>query len=44
MTRRRGRPYQPYPQRNANWKARLLVALVAVALVVTVLIAFGASR
>ena len=44
MTRRRGRPYQPYPQRSSSWKARLLVALVGVALIVTVLIAFGASR
>jgi len=41
VTRRRGRPYQPYPQRTSNWRARLLVAIVAVALVVTVLIAFG---
>jgi hypothetical protein len=44
VTRRRGRPYQPYPQRTSNWKARLLVAIVAVALVVTVLITFGSSR
>lgn len=44
MTRRRGRPYQPYPQRSSRWRARLLVALVAVALVITVLITFGASR
>ncbi|MDH4334168.1 MAG: hypothetical protein OEW24_02745 [Chloroflexota bacterium] len=26
---RRGRPYQPLPQRNVNWGARLLVVFVA---------------
>jgi hypothetical protein len=41
---RRGRPYQPLPPRSNAWRARLLVALVAVALVVTVLIAFGSGR
>jgi hypothetical protein len=30
---RRGRPYQPYPERNVNWGARLLVVLVALILV-----------
>ena len=37
MTRRsqrRGRPYQPYPVRNVNWGARLLVVFVALILVV----------
>lgn len=26
---RRGRPYQPYPERRVNWGARLLVVFVA---------------
>lgn len=26
---RRGRPYQPYPERRTNWMARLLVVFVA---------------
>lgn len=38
MSRRRGRPYQPYPPRETNWRARLLVLVVGVALVLTVLI------
>jgi len=36
MTRRssrRGRPYQPLPEKRSNWGARLLVLLVAVILV-----------
>ncbi len=38
MTRRkRGRPYQPYPERSNPWVARLLVVIVGVAMVVTVL-------
>jgi len=41
--RRRGRPYQPYPERRSNWGARLLVVLVGVALVVTI-IAFAFTR
>ena len=29
MTRRRkGRPYQPYPTRSANWGARLVIVAV----------------
>lgn len=35
--RRRGRPYQPYPARGSSSLARVLVALVAIALVLTVL-------
>lgn len=26
---RRGRPYQPYPERRTNWAARLLIVAVA---------------
>jgi hypothetical protein len=26
---RRGRPYQPYPERRVNWGARLLVVAIA---------------
>jgi hypothetical protein len=26
---RRGRPYQPYPERRVNWVARLLVVAIA---------------
>ena len=26
---RRGRPYQPYPERRTNWGARLLIVAVA---------------
>jgi hypothetical protein len=29
MTRkRRGRPYQPYPERRANWGARIVIVAV----------------
>jgi hypothetical protein len=31
--RRRGRPYQPYPQRRVNWGARLLIVLVGMIMV-----------
>jgi hypothetical protein len=37
VSRRRGRPYQPYPARRSGWMARLLVIIVAVALVLTIL-------
>jgi len=30
---RRGRPYQPYPERRVNWGARLLVVFVAFVMV-----------
>jgi hypothetical protein len=30
---RRGRPYQPYPQRRVNWGARLLIVAIAFILV-----------
>jgi hypothetical protein len=26
---RKGRPYQPYPERRTNWAARLLIVAVA---------------
>ncbi|HEX2193765.1 MAG TPA: hypothetical protein VHK63_02250 [Candidatus Limnocylindria bacterium] len=29
MSRRRGRPYQPYPERRTNWGARLLIVAIA---------------
>ncbi len=41
--RRRGRPYQPYPERRNPWVARMVVVIVAVALVVTI-IAFAFTR
>jgi hypothetical protein len=42
MTRRRGRPYQPYPARNRQWIARLLVLLVVVGILLAgVAIAFS---
>ena len=31
---RRGRPYQPLPQRQVNWGARLTVVMVALVLVI----------
>lgn len=31
---RRGRPYQPLPQRRVNWGARLIVVAVAFILVI----------
>ena len=31
---RRGRPYQPLPERHINWGARLTVVVVALVLVV----------
>lgn len=30
---RRGRPYQPYPERRTNWLARLLIVFVAFVMV-----------
>ena len=30
---RKGRPYQPLPERHTNWGARLLVLFVAVILI-----------
>lgn len=30
---RRGRPYQPYPERRVNWPARLLIVFVAFVMV-----------
>ncbi len=32
-TTRRGRPYQPLPERRVNWGARLIVIFVALILV-----------
>jgi hypothetical protein len=42
--RRRGRPYQPYPERRTASLARLLVVLVAIAVVVTLAAAFTFSK
>ena len=28
-SRKRGRSYQPYPERNVNWGARLMIVAVA---------------
>jgi len=43
--RRRGRPYQPYPERRTAWLARLLVIFVGVALIVTLLaITFNTAK
>jgi hypothetical protein len=36
--RRKGRPYQPYPTRNVNWGARLLIVLVGFIMVVGIAI------
>jgi hypothetical protein len=36
--RRRGRPYQPYPTRTANWGARLLIVLIGFLMVVGIAI------
>lgn len=42
VTRRRGRPYQPYPTRDRQWIARLLVLLVVVGIILTgAALAFG---
>jgi hypothetical protein len=43
--RRRGRAYQPYPERRNPWLARLVVIFVGVALVVTLLaITFNGAK
>jgi hypothetical protein len=40
--RRRGRPYQPMPQRrNSAWIIRLVVVMVGVALIIGSLALFG---
>jgi hypothetical protein len=31
---RRGRPYQPYPQRRVNWGARLLIVIIGFVMVI----------
>lgn len=41
--RRRGRPYQPLPQRRA-WVARLVIVFVGLALVIGSLALFGAVQ
>jgi hypothetical protein len=41
---RRGRPYQPYPQRRANWGARLLVVFVAFVMIAGFAILTFATR
>jgi hypothetical protein len=39
MTRRRkGRPYQPYPARNSNWAARLVIVVIGFIMVVGIAI------
>ena len=43
MTRRRGRPYQPYKPRNRQWVLRLLVVVVAVGIALTA-VAFSFTR
>jgi hypothetical protein len=30
---RKGRPYQPYPERRTNWAARLLIVAIAFVMV-----------
>jgi len=35
---RRGRPYQPYPERRVNWGARLLVVFVAFVMIASIAI------
>jgi hypothetical protein len=30
---RRGRPYQPYPERRVNWGARMLIVAIAFVMV-----------
>lgn len=30
---RKGRPYQPYPERHTNWAARLLIVAIAFVMV-----------
>ena len=42
--RRRGRPYQPLPQRRNPWVARLLVMAVGVLLIFGSLAFLGLSR
>lgn len=39
--RRRGRPYQPLPQRRNAWVGRLVIVLVGLALVIGSLALFG---
>lgn len=31
---RRGRPYQPYPERRVNWGARLLIVAIGFIMVI----------
>jgi hypothetical protein len=41
---RRGRPYQPYPERRTNWGARLLVVFVAFVMIAGFAILTFATR
>ena len=41
---RRGRPYQPYPERRTNWVARLVVVFVAFVMVAGLAILAFAGR
>ena len=42
--RRKGRPYQPLPERRNPWLARLIILAVVVLLVFGSLALFGGSR
>jgi hypothetical protein len=42
--RRRGRPYQPLPERRNPWVARLLIVAIAVLLIFGSLALFAGSR
>ena len=42
--RRRGRPYQPLPERRNPWLARLIILAIAVLLIFGSLALFAGSR
>ena len=42
--RRRGRPYQPFPERRNPWIARMLILAVGVLLIFGSLALFAGSR
>jgi hypothetical protein len=42
--RRKGRPYQPLPERRNPWLARLIILAIVVLLVFGSLALFGGSR
>jgi hypothetical protein len=41
--RRRGRPYQPLPQRSNPWLARLVIIAIGVLLIFGSLVLFGGT-